>query len=132
MLMDPMHAFLIALVAGLALCVSICFLFRQPLAAMLTDICGGAARARFWMLFGYAGMVLATLWCGLWWAPAAAPGVDASRDPIRIFVRTLMGGTFGLLGALAVLGFVLMLSIRSYPSSRSRRPAELDRPSPGV
>lgn len=126
--MEPIHAFLAALVFGLSLCITICVLFRASLTEMLTDVCGGAARARFWVLFGYAGMVLATLWFGLWSAPPTAPGVEAGADPLRVFVRTLQGGTFGLLAALGFMGFVLLLSIRSYGSRRDRekRGARID------
>jgi hypothetical protein len=125
--MEPIHAFLLALSMGLAVCLSVCLLFRHSLSAMLTDICGGGARARFWSMFGYIGMLLATLWFGLWWAPTATPGVEASHDPLRVFVRTMLGTTFGLLGALTVLGFVLMLSIRSYTDrSRLRPPVDED------
>lgn len=116
--MDQLTVYLVALGFGVALAVGVCLLMRRTLESLLTELCGTTSRARFWLIFGDVGLVLATLWCGLWFAPT---GGDASYEALRVFVRTLSGTTFGLLAVLVLLGFVLLLSI-ARAERANRRP----------
>jgi hypothetical protein len=120
--MQAIQAFALAAATGLILAVAVCLLFRRTLDALLCELCGGAVRGRFWMLFGNVGIVLATLWVSLWFVPRAPDAASAASDPVRVFVRTLSGATFGLLAAMALLGLVLMIGIGSF-NARNRRAA---------
>jgi hypothetical protein len=81
---------------------------RRTLERLLTDLCGSENRARFWLIFGDVGLVLAALWCGLWFAP---DGRDQSLQLLRRFTATLGATTFGLLAVPCLLGIVLQISI---------------------
>lgn len=115
--MTALNVYLAALGCGVTLAFAVCLIFRRTLEVLLSELCGGGARGRFWMLFGNVGMVLATMWCGLWLAPA---GGGAVGEGVRTFTRTLGATVFGLLAALVVLGFVLQLGISRYEANVRR------------
>lgn len=122
--MTTLHVYLAALGSGVTLALAVCLIFRRTLEGLLTELCGGGVRGRFWMLFGNVGLVLATMWCGLWFAPA---GGGTAGESVRTFTRTLGATVFGLLAVLVILGFVLQIGISRYESAArraQRTPAE--------
>lgn len=115
--MTALNVYLSALGLGVSLAVAVCLIFRRTLEGILTELCGGGVRGRFWMLFGNVGLVLATMWCGLWFAPS---GGGAVGEGVRTFTRTLGATVFGLLAVLVILGFVLQISISRYETAARR------------
>ena len=90
--MQAIQAFALAAATGLVLAVAVCLLFRRTLDALLCELCGGAVRGRFWMLFGNVGIVLATLWVSLWFVPKAPDAASAASDPARCSSRCASTG----------------------------------------
>ena len=121
--MEPLSAFALAAATGVALAVSVCLLLRRSLDQLLNELCGGAVRGRFWLLFGNVTIVLSTLWVSLWFFPGAT-GATGAAYVVRVFVRTLGGATFGLLLALALLGLTLLFGIGSYNARMRHSPVE--------
>ncbi|NUP97767.1 MAG: hypothetical protein HUU28_16530 [Planctomycetaceae bacterium] len=115
--MTTLNVYLVALAVGVTLAITVCLIFRRTLEGILTELCGGVVRGRFWMLFGNVGLVLATMWCGLWFAPA---GGGAVGEGVRTFTRTLGAAVFGLLAVLVILGLTLQISISRYESAARR------------
>ena len=111
-------AFATGLVTAVAL--TICFLFRRSLSALLVELCDGEVRGRFWTIFLQTCVVLTTFFAAILFAPSRAPADGAPLELFGIFVRALRGGVFGLLGVLTVLGVVLVIAIGTFHARRRR------------
>ncbi|MFN0242269.1 MAG: hypothetical protein ACKVWV_05195 [Planctomycetota bacterium] len=81
---------------------------RPSLASLLEELCGSSTRARFWLVLMALGTLLVTLFCVLLALPEASAWEQPAWREMLVSVRI---GIFGLLLCLALLAFVLMLSI---------------------
>jgi hypothetical protein len=119
--MNPILAFVIGVAAACGLSLAVVIVLRKPLLRILIELCGGEPRAAFWLVFYEATAVVGTLFTALTFGPKPSAGTGG----IEIFglgLDTLRAGLIGLLGALLILGFVMLSSIRTF-ESRSRVPA---------
>jgi hypothetical protein len=121
--MEAIYVFAIATGLVTLVALGICLLLRRTLTALLVEVCAGEVRGRFWTVFGQACVVLTTFFAAVLFAPSSAPPAGATIELFSIFVSALRGGVFGLLSALGVLGFVLMLAIVAF-NARQRRAAQ--------
>ncbi len=115
--MEPTTAFLSCLAALAALAAGVVLFLRRPLERLLTELCGGAERARFWARTYYASLVLGTLFAAL-----LAPPDAIGRTDLIGCVPTLRAGFFGLLGALGVLALVALRFLLRADERNTPRP----------
>jgi hypothetical protein len=125
--MQAIYVFAIATLLATLVALGICLLFRRALVALLTEVCEGEARGRFWALFGNACVVLTTLFTSIVFVPIDEKTTDTPTAMLNIFVSTLRGGLFGLLATLGVLGVVLMVAIAAF-NARQRRAGKPQQP----
>src|SRR5438309_2837170 len=120
--MNPVVAILASVILSTALSVAMVLFLRQPLFNLLVELCGNAARARFWTVFSVLFTVLSTLVGVL----ASLPVSDGSLSEYRAMVLTLTtfrAGVLGLLLALVAIAFNLLSAIRRFDEIDARRPA---------
>lgn len=120
--MSLLQSFLWALFSVVGLAVAVCILLRSPLGPLLTELCGGEVRGRFWVAFAWVAMVLSTIFTALFAVPDA-DAVETELALLRTFTSTVRAGLFGLLASMTALGFVLLLTIARFESrQRPERP----------
>jgi hypothetical protein len=120
--MQAIYVFAVATLVAVLVAISICLLFRRALMALLSEVCDGESRGRFWAMFGNTCVVVTTLFTAICFVPIDDKTAETPPAMLQLFVSTLRGGLFGLLGTLAILGFALALGIASF-NSRARRAA---------
>jgi len=120
--MQAIYVFASATLLATLVAVGICVLFRRALVALLTEVCEGEARGRFWALFGNSCVVLTTLFTSIFFVPIDEKTAETPTAMLNVFVSTLRGGLFGLLATLGVLGLVLIVAIAAF-NARQRRSA---------
>jgi hypothetical protein len=125
--MQAIYVFASATLIATFVAVGICLLFRRALAALLTEVCEGEARGRFWALFGNSCVVLTTFFTSIIFVPIDEKTADTPTAMLQVFVSTLRGGLFGLLATLSALGVVLLFAIAAF-NSRQRRTAKPPNP----
>ena len=128
--MQAIYVFAVATLLATLVALGICLLFRRALAALLTEVCEGESRGRFWALFGNSCVVLTTLFTAILFVPVDEKTTETPAAMLNVFVSTLRGGLFGLLATLSVLGVVLVVAIAAF-NSRQRRAGRSAHP-PGL
>lgn len=102
--MDSIPGFFLCVGLLLALTILTFAAFHRPMQAILTEVCGAEHRARFWVRFFAASMILAMLFCSLW----ALPAMDEGTMGLTEVARILRAGIFGMLGSLGFLAMVML------------------------
>ena len=103
--MDPITGFFIALGMLFVLAVATLVCVQRPLNDILIEICGAPHRARFWVRFFGATLLLSVLFFCLWSPPDASSKVITLHEIIGM----LRAGLFGLLIAMGLLAFIMLV-----------------------
>ncbi len=83
------------------LSVMVVLYLRQPLQALLIEVCGNAKRAEFWTVFSAVTVGLVPLIFALGYEPA----VDSARPALLEVAGQLKWGLIGMLGSVLMLGW---------------------------
>ncbi len=103
--MDPITGFFTALGLLFLLAVATLVAVKRPLYDILCEICGAPHRARFWMRFFGASLLLSVLFFCLWSPPEAKNEVITLLEILAM----MRAGLFGLLSALGLLAVVMLV-----------------------
>ena len=110
--MSALSLFLIEI--GLSLCFSltVIFLLRPYLKAVLVDTCGTVTRSDFWVMFTQIMLLISPLLIVIYFAPVQ---LDVRINTALAIKDTLFRSLLGLFIALAMIGHVIWKSIQSQP-----------------
>lgn len=110
--MTTMNAFLIELLVALTVSVTALLLLKNALLGLLTDLCGGVNRARFWNRFTQLMLLIGPLLVTVMFDPVTGQGdildVGLIRDSVK---HALLGGFMTLTG----MGYVIWKTILTIP-----------------
>lgn len=106
--MNALGLFIIEVLLCFAISLSLIFLLRPLLRAVLVDICGTDQRAAFWLMFSQLMLVISPLLIVIYFAPTQS---DVSINIAEAIKDTLFRSLLGDFIALAMLGQVIWKSI---------------------
>ncbi len=108
--MAALSVFCGSLVAALAAAGLIVLLLWNPLSVLLSDLCGGDQRGRFWTLFSSIVIALVTT-IGVLLVPPGTDVASTLTDSARIFLPPFRAGLIALLVAVLLIGGSVVATI---------------------
>jgi hypothetical protein len=111
---------LILFALEIALCLGISFamiwLLTPLLRDVLTDTCGTAKRAEFWVMFTQLMLIISPLLVVVFYAPTATiTHINIAHELQRALFRTLLGDFIGL----CIIGRVIWKSINNFNDNQA-------------
>lgn len=103
--------FIADLFLTILVCVGVVLYIRGHLTPLVTELCGSATRAQFWLAFSNVTLVLVPVIFAL----SAEPELEPGKPAAFVMAEHLKLSLLGLASGLAVLAMVLMIFIRRFP-----------------
>ncbi len=117
--MNELTAFFLDVILTILMIASLVAYFRPHLHRILTDLCSGEDRARFWAVFASILLIGLPIVSALSYIPSAGSVTDAILDLARQLSRNIMS----FLAAFVALGFVVSFFALVAPRTRTEKPS---------
>jgi len=112
--MNVFVGFLVSAALAMILAVAIVKYSRNALYDLLVELCGNAARARYWALFTGLFLTLCTLYGVLVSLPNNDPKLGSDFPGLSAALSSFRAGVLGLLLALGFIAFVMVIGIHRH------------------
>jgi hypothetical protein len=117
--MNAVLVFLAGVILAMGVVSLVLWYMRNPLLAVLTDLCGTVERARFWTTFSNITLFLVPFVLALDYRP----GIDGNESGVFAVSDQIQSAVTGLIVSMFILGMVLSWHIaKGQPSSGYSEP----------